>query len=80
MLTDTMKEKWMEVRAKVLLHYEHEGDQFLLNTATGDEGSWHHYKPECMRRLNGVPQQRVKSNKKIQAASICQESPAYSFL
>ena len=46
MLNDPMKERQMEVCAELLLHYECEGDQFLINIVTEDESWIHYYDPE----------------------------------
>jgi len=49
MLTPEKKQKGVEICEELLKHYREEGDQFLLNTVTGDESWIHHFDPEEKR-------------------------------
>jgi hypothetical protein len=46
MLTPEKKQKRVEICEELLKRYHEEGDQFLLNTVTGDESWIHHFDPE----------------------------------
>ena len=49
MLTPEKKQKRVEICEELLKRYHEEGDQFLLNSVTGDESWSHHIDPEEKR-------------------------------
>jgi histone-lysine N-methyltransferase SETMAR len=71
-LTPENKQKRVESCEELLKRYHEEGDQFLLNTVTGDESWIHHFDPEEKRQsmqYRHAPCPRPEKFKTVTSAS-----------
>ena len=71
MLTPENKQNRVEICEELLKRYREEGDQFLLNTVTGDESLIHHFDPEEKR--HGIQAHFISSPEKIQNNAVCRQ-------